>query len=174
MVNIERNFAEQQALIQRKIDAVIGVVTNVTSIHQDLRHRFGGSYLSVITRDEEGGVFMAEVDTDHPDYPDYPGKISIRSYMNYGRGFRFGHRTDRIRTLEVIDYVQMNTDRPAILCDSAIIDELVKETQTLQVGENDFVLHRPYGLVRIYSSASPSEQGKAIDYDKYFGVEQNA
>lgn len=162
-------FADQQSDTLKKLVAVEEAVNLVTNIHPELHHRFGGSFLFVATKTKEGKIFVAEVDTDHPDRLG----VSIRSYWTFGESFGSHYRKSAPTATEVIDYAQEDPPQPQIVCDGAIINELVATNLAIQVREKEFVLHRPYGLVRVYASMTPNKQVENVDWDKYFGARRS-
>lgn len=162
-------FADQQADTLHKLAAVEETVKLVTNTHPELRGHFGGS-LFVIIRDPQSKIFVAETDTKHPNRPG----INIRSYWTYRESFGSHYRKSAPTATEVIDYAQEDPHQQTIVCDGAIINELVETNLVMQVRKSEFVLHRPYGLVRVYASMIPSKQVANVDWDKYFGARKSA
>lgn len=164
-------FYEQQTAIKKRIAHLEDVVFAATISSPELHNQFGGSYLFVITRDQDHKIFVAEAETDHPDRSPL---IGIRSYWTYGESFGVSPRKTPPTATEVVDYVTQDLHQPKIVCDGAIINELVETNLAMQVREREFVLHRPYGLVRVHASMRPSKQVQEVNWDRYFDVPKSA
>lgn len=162
MPSSEIEFAEGKARINRKLDAVREVVLAVASTGQldgmrMGRYRFGAD-LFLITRDEEGEIFTAEAKY-HPNRRAHGRKIQITGYGTYLLG------EDKWKDAnEAVDYTSSTLSSQKVLCDGSILDEFLRENLALDVGNNRFVLQRPYGLVQIYSSVPPTVRPNVGSY----------